>query len=162
MLPTVRNRTSASPFRVLWDAQREVDRLFDGLTTSGMLPSTGWDMAADVRESKDALEVDIEIPGMDPDAIDVTVENNVLNVSGEKTTRREQEEGMDYRLVERRHGRFARAFTLPRTVDADRISASYEHGVLHITLPKSEKAKPRRITVSGGNGGREIETARES
>jgi HSP20 family protein len=102
-----------------------------------------------VRETKDAIEVVAELPGMRPEDVEVNIENNVLSISGEK--KQEITEGNgdgEYHLVERRSGRFERSFTLPRTVDAGRISARFDNGLLTVSLPKAEAAKPRRVEIT--------------
>jgi HSP20 family protein len=92
------------------------------------------------------------VPGVAPDAIDVTVHDRVLTVSGERRLDRAPDGSAAYRL-ERRHGRFARRLTLPKTVDPDRITAHHEHGVLYLELPKRPEAQPRRIAVTTGEPG---------
>jgi HSP20 family protein len=100
-----------------------------------------------VEEREDAIRLAVEVPGVAPEALDVTVDDGVLTVSGERTVARAANGRAAYRL-ERRHGRFARSLTLPRTVDPERIAARYEHGVLHLELPKRPEAQPRRIAVT--------------
>lgn len=161
MLPTPWTRgTLTSPFETLWDMRREVDRLLDGFGGFARLGSgdvSTWSMPTEVRESADEIRFMIEIPGLRPDDIDLTVENNVLTVSGEKKFEREEDQAEgDYRLFERRYGRFQRSFTIPATVDANAIGAEYENGVLTLTLPKSEAAKPRRIEIGRGSGAKQI------
>lgn len=114
--------------------------------------------SADVTESKDDLRVMLELPGLRPEDIELNLEDNVLTISGEKKEERE-EEGQDNRwhLSERRYGRFSRSFVLPNQVEQDRVQASFENGVLSVTIPKSEKAKPRRIEIQSGNGRKQIE-----
>ena len=149
MYPSAKRRQFAvSPFDVIWGTQREMDRLFGTLSKSGHAVP---DLAVEVLEGDDELRFMIEVPGMRPEDIELTVEDDVLTVSGEK--RRQTEEGTsdsDYRLRERRYGRFARAFTLPHKVNTGAIEASYDQGVLTVLLPKAEDAKPRRIEVSSG------------
>lgn len=108
----------------------------------------GWVPALDVAEGEDAVTVKAELPGVQPDDIDLTVEGNSLILSGEKKETREENEGA-YHHVERRYGRFRRTVPLPAGVDAEKIEATHHDGVLTITLPKSEAAKPRRISVKG-------------
>jgi HSP20 family protein len=109
--------------------------------------------AADVVETERDLRVMLELPGVAPEDVAVDLENNVLTVVGEKQERRDEgEEKHTWHLMERRYGRFTRSFMLPRDVDQDAIQASFEHGVLTITIPKSEKARRRRIEIRGGNG----------
>ena len=143
------------------DAAREADRLLAAVTRADGRAGEGrggegradaqenaWVPAVDVVEREDAIRLAVEVPGVDPAALDVTVNDRVLTVSGERRLAR-PEGATAYRL-ERRYGRFARSLTLPRTVDAERIAARYEHGVLHLELPKRPEAQPRRIAVSAG------------
>lgn len=104
---------------------------------------------ADVQETGDSIRVMLEVPGMSPEDIQINLENNVLTVSGEKRHGLE-EEGLRWHLSERRFGRFSRSFVLPRDVEHDEIEARLEDGVLHVSVPKSEQAKPRRIEIQGG------------
>jgi HSP20 family protein len=115
--------------------------------------------SADVIERENEIEVHIEIPGMNPEDINIELENNLLTVSGEKQEEREEDgdEGT-YHLSERRYGRFTRSFVLPRDVEPEGIEAHCDNGLLMITVPKSERARRRRIEVRRGNGGkRQIE-----
>jgi HSP20 family protein len=158
MLPslTSRRRHQTSPFEALWDMRREMDRMFNGVT-QGVDTSVSGYMPADVIENDNELRFAIDVPGLDPDNISVTVENNVLTVSGERAW--EYEEGKpdgEYHLFERRYGRFERSFALPQRVNAEQIDATVDNGVLTILLPKLEEAKPRKIAVKAGNGGRKI------
>jgi HSP20 family protein len=143
-------RTSAAPS--IWDevssARREMDRVFDRFFGQPAGTQAVWMPAVDVRESNDEIRVTAELPGLKSEDVTVTLENGVLSISGEK--KQEVQEGKEdgnYYLFERRYGRFERSFTLPRTVDADRIKARFEDGVLTVTLPKAENAKPRRVPV---------------
>ncbi len=102
--------------------------------------------AVDVREDSDAISVQAELPGLNPEDVQVKLENGVLTLSGEKQAQQEQGAG-DYRFIERQYGKFLRSFTLPDSVDADKIDAAYSHGVLTVTLPKLAKAKPRSVEV---------------
>ena len=102
----------------------------------------------DVRATNDAIEVLAELPGLRAEDVEVNVENNVLTIAGEKKQEVSEENAeAEYHLVERRCGRFERSFTLPRTVTADAIGARFEHGLLTVTLPKAEAAKPRRVEI---------------
>lgn len=106
-----------------------------------------WAPAVDIREEEDKYVVSADIPGVDPKDIEVTVDNNVLTISGKRESeKREEREG--YRRVERSSGRFFRRFVLPETVDDSKVSAKSDKGVLNITIPKSEKQKAKRIKVS--------------
>ena len=142
----------AAPLDALLDVHRELDRVFD---TENM--GTGWrPLATDVMETTDDVRVTMEIPGIDPGEIEITIDNNVLRISGEKRTVRNENEGGAYRLTERRYGRFERSFVLPRDVRSDAVDASYEHGVLTVMLPKREEAKPRKVEVRGVGAAREV------
>lgn len=109
----------------------------------------------DVIEGKNEIRVVCELPGMEPNQVELSLENNVLTISGEKQEERTEEDDR-YHLTERRWGKFSRSFVLPREVDADNIQANFENGVLTVTIPKSERARPRRIEVHSGNGAREV------
>lgn len=114
---------------------------------------------ADVIETKDEIRVAVELPGMNPADVEVTLENNVLTISGEKQEeRREEDRESRWHLSERRYGRFSCSFVLPRDVEQDAIQAHFENGVLNVSIPKSEKVKPRRIEIQGGNGTQRLET----
>jgi HSP20 family protein len=159
MLPSLTRRNPASPFEALWDMRREVDRLFNGVTST--YEASTWTLPAEVVETPNELKFRLDAPGLKPEDIDVSVENNVLSVSGERKW--EHEEGKpegEYHIFERRYGRFERSFALPRRVDASRIEAHYENGVLTLTMPKLEEAKPRRIQIKPGEGGRKIEAGK--
>jgi len=102
--------------------------------------------AVDVRETKDALAIVAELPGIEPKNVEVSVENGILNLKGS----REFEKALDgetYHRVERAYGSFERSFTLPTNVDPERVKAVYRHGVLHLTLPKREEAKPKSVAI---------------
>jgi HSP20 family protein len=157
MIPVYRSRGPA--FGTLLDMSREMDRLLNRAWSEGSDGSNGWSMPAEVVETEEEIRFDVEAPGFRIDDIDVTIENNVLTISGEKKF--EQEEGRsesDYRLFERRYGRFQRSFAVPPTVRGDRCEARYENGVLTVRLPKAEDAKPRRIQIDGGSQHRQIES----
>jgi HSP20 family protein len=115
--------------------------------------------SADVMETADDIRVSLEMPGLRPEDVEVSLENNVLTVSGEKRADREQQREHRWHLSERRYGRFVRTFVLPKEVDQDRIQATFEHGVLEVSIPKSEKAKPRRVQIQSGNGRQQVETS---
>ena len=167
MLQNTRNRLVApglrSPaglealvFEPWHDLTRDMDRLVssalraDGTAAGeGAEPLAAWMPAVDVEERGDAVRFAFEVPGVDPAALEVTVDDRVLTVSGERRFARAENGDSAYRL-ERRYGRFARRLTLPKTVDPDRIQARYEHGVLYLELPKRPEAQPRRIAIAAG------------
>jgi HSP20 family protein len=130
----------------------EIDRLnrmFDAAFSGEPLAGGGWVPAIDIYETaeKDVV-VKADLPGLKREDIKVTFENNVLTIEGERTfeteTAREQ-----YHRVERGYGAFRRTFTLPTTVDAARVEASYQDGLLTVTLPRREESRPRQIQVNG-------------
>jgi HSP20 family protein len=105
-----------------------------------------WTPVLDVVESKDAYRIDLEVPGVRPEDIEVTIDQGMLTIQGE---RRSEQETRDrrYHRIERRYGAFRRSITLPANVDTDRIQADYDNGVLRLTAPKTEAAQPRHIAV---------------
>ena len=105
-----------------------------------------WTPVADIYETKDNLFVKVEVPGLNEKDIDITVENNVLTIQGERKIEEEKEEKGYYRM-ERAYGKFLRAFTLPPNILTDKVLATYNNGVLELTIPKKEEAKPRQIKL---------------
>ena len=138
-----------TPFTQTSQLQDRMNRLFD--TALQNWPSengtTAWMPASDIYESDNELVVTLDIPGVDPKSIDVRVENSVLSIRGERKPEG-QEDRESFHRVERLHGPFARSFTLSTTVDADKIRATYNDGVLRILLPKAEQAEPRKIEIA--------------
>ena len=117
---------------------------FDGALQNGELAS--WVPAVDVLEETDVIRIAAELPGVKPEDVKISVEGNVLTLQGTKQQVAEEKTERVHRY-ERTYGSFARTFTLPRTVDTAQIKAGYDNGVLTITLPKAEQAKPRQIAV---------------
>lgn len=137
------NRTS--PLARLSELHREMNRLFDGQ----ILPDafTGWAPALDVTQDKDQLQVVVELPGLKKEDIELSLQEGVLTISGERKDATERKEGETYR-TERFYGRFQRSVELPSEVDANRVNATYQNGLLTITLAKAEAAKPKQITIN--------------
>jgi len=108
--------------------------------------TAAWVPPVDVLEEKDGIRIMAELPGVKPDQVGISLEGNVLTIHGTKEQLAEEHTERVHRY-ERVYGAFERTFTLPSTVDANAIKAHYEHGVLTVTLPKEEKAKPRQIQV---------------
>jgi len=117
---------------------------FDGASRNGHTAS--WVPAVDVLEQADLIRIAAELPGVKPEDVKISVEGNVLTLEGTKQQVAEEKTERVHRY-ERTYGSFARSFTLPRTVDTAQIKAGYDNGVLTITLPKAEQAKPRQIAV---------------
>jgi len=107
----------------------------------------GWVPAVDVRETDESFVFTAELPGLTKEDVSITLEDNVLTLAGER--RFEKEEGKnEFRRIERSYGRFTRSFTLPNDVDNDHVQANYGDGLLTVTVPKTEKSKPRKIEIS--------------
>ena len=128
----------------------EINRLFDrnyvGQDTEPGLTASDWIPAVDIKEEDNRFLIHADVPGVDPKDIEITMEDGILTLKGErKSETREERDG--YRRVERVSGQFFRRFTLPDTADAEGVSAKGVNGVLEISIPKHEKAQPRRITV---------------
>jgi HSP20 family protein len=140
------------PFQDLQSFRDEMNRTFSRWfgREEGEEPSPRrWVPALDVTESKDAYNIDVEVAGVRPEDINVTVDRGVLTVQGER--RSEEEKGdRSYHRVERRYGSFRRSINLPSDVDAARVQASYDNGVLRLEIPKSAGAEPKRIEVKHG------------
>lgn len=111
----------------------------------------------DLTENADNFIVKAALPGMDPNDLEVTVQDNVLTIQGEMKGEEEKKDER-YHVRERRWGTFARSIALPSSVDAGRVQAEYENGILCLTLPKTEEAKPRRIQIKGGEHDKQIES----
>src|SRR5271163_1415219 len=147
--------TRFEPFREFSTLQDRINRVFresyghgpagqgEALTTSSFAPPV------DVYEDEHTVTLKIEVPGIDEKDIDVRIENNTLTVHGERKFEKEEKEE-NYRRVERQYGSFTRSFTLPTTVDAEKVSANYDKGVLKIALAKKAEAKPKQIKVNVG------------
>lgn len=135
-----------SPFDRLAAFRDEIDRLFNSPTRDSGLYG-GWTPSLDVYDEKDRLLVSVELPGLQKDAINVSVHDGVLTVSGERSHVREGQEGSTLRS-ERYFGKFQRSVSLPTLIDAANVKATYKDGVLLIDLPKAEEAKPKQIQVN--------------
>ena len=144
--------TRWEPFREFSTLQDRMNRLFretQGNTQDDSLTSSNFAPAVDVYEDEHNVTLKIEVPGIDEKDIDVRIENNTLTVHGERKIEKEEKEE-NYRRVERQYGSFTRTFNLPPTVDAEKVQADYDKGVLKITLPKKAEAKPKQIKVNVG------------
>jgi HSP20 family protein len=141
-------RSAWQSFDRLSSLRNELDQLFD-LSWSGRDSGlfSGWSPALDVFDEKDHFVVNAELPGMKKEEIDLSFQDGVLSISGERKQTTENTEGETFRS-ERYFGRFQRSVTLPAAVDSSKISASYKDGILSVTLPKSEAAKPKQIAVN--------------
>ena len=148
--------TRYDPFRDLRALQDEVNRRF----SSGMTRDFGdegiaraaWTPTVDIYENKDNIVLEAELPGMNREDFELTVENNVLTLRGERRFEK-RDEGDNYHRVERAYGQFTRSFTLPQTVSAENAAAEYKNGVLRVALRKREEVKARRIEIKGESAG---------
>ena len=143
---------SLAPFERMNGLRDEINRLFESpLSELGRQGESfnEWVPALDLREDKDNLVATVEIPGMKKEDLEVSVHDGVLSISGERGCETKTEESGSYRC-ERQFGRFHRTVTLPKAVKVEAISAGYRDGILTVTLPKTEEAKPKQIEVSVG------------
>jgi HSP20 family protein len=133
----------------MFNMQREMNRMFDhfirGVDEPGLL-NDNWLPAVDVAEKDNEYVVNVELPGVNKDDVKITLESNILTIRGEKKTEKETNQ-KNFRRMERSYGSFQRSFTLPTSVKNDKIDAEYKDGILSITLPKAEEAKPKQIEV---------------
>ena len=141
------------PLGMLRRFHDEVSRLFDedyyGVAggDQSSAATSHWAPAVDIKEEQDRYVLRADVPGVDSKDIEITMENGVLTIKGERKLE-EKEEREGYKRVERVYGTFFRRFTLPDTADAEKVSASSKNGVLEVTIPKQEKVQPRKIKVS--------------
>ena len=148
-----------SPFGELMTLRQAMDRLFDDDYRPFRWLSGGVDGPAlplDVSTSDDSLTIEAALPGIKPEDVDITVENGTVRISGKTADERTAEEG-SYVLQEIRRGNFSRTVTLPTGLEPDKATASFEHGILRLEIPKAEQVKPRQIKISAvseGNGRR--------
>lgn len=145
------------PFRDLVTLRDRMDRLFGDMSGRGWPAEEGlttgiWNPPVDVYETADSIVMKADLPDVTKDDVDISVEGNVLSIRGERKRENEVKEKDFYRM-ERSYGAFTRSFTLPGTVDPDKIEAGFTGGVLTVTLPKREESKPKQIKVKvSGNG----------
>ena len=130
--------------------QDDINRLFSGWSTNDSSSVTAdWIPSVDINELDDKFQLYVDLPGVDPKDVDITLEAGVLTITGERFAQAEKaEENVVSRRAERGTGRFYRRFILPESVDADKVKAMDRHGVLEILIPKQAKAQPRRIKVA--------------
>jgi HSP20 family protein len=107
----------------------------------------GWMPPVDIQETPEAYKLAAELPGLTKDDINITLENNVLRLTGERQFEKDAKKD-NYHRIERTYGTFTRAFALPQQVEPEGVQAAFENGILTITVPKAEQAKPRKISIS--------------
>ncbi len=141
----------------LWNPFQEFENLLQrynkngGSTMRGQpdhdLSFADWAPSVDIEEEDDKYKIKADLPGVDKKDIDVKMENGMLSIRGEKHTEIESGKGSKRHRTERFHGSFARSFTLPDSVDADKVDAAYKNGVLTLVIPKAEQARPKSIDI---------------
>lgn len=145
------NMIKYDPFRELRSLQDEMTRLFAGaVPRSGgeQMAHGAWLPSVDIYEDKDRLVLEADLPGLNREDFEISVENNVITLKGERKFEKKVE-GDNYHRVERSYGAFTRSFTLPQTVTAEGATADFENGILKVSLPKREETKARKIEISG-------------
>jgi HSP20 family protein len=139
------------PFQDLLSLQDEMNRVFNRAagrsTDTSSQAARAWAPALDIAERKDAYLVTVELPGVNPDDINITLENNLLTIQGERRQASESA-GQQFHRIERAYGSFRRSVSLPSTVQADAIQASHDNGLLRLVVPKAEEAKPKKIAIT--------------
>jgi HSP20 family protein len=137
--------TKWEPLKELLSLQDQVNRIFDVSTPGNGHFERDWVPVVDVFENAEKIDIRVEVPGMDLKEIEIKLDGDLLTLRGEKKL--DGNELGKYQQIESVYGRFARSFNLPATVDRERIQATYQQGVLKLTLPKREESKPRSITI---------------
>lgn len=141
------------PFCDLMATERGFDRLFRDAFSSvlpvreGELPTRAWAPAVDICENENNIVLKAELPGVDPKDVEVRVEDNTLYLKGERKFEKDTKEE-NYHRIERSYGSFARSFALPNSIDAEKVAAEYQDGLLTLTLPKREETKPKTIKIN--------------
>lgn len=139
-----------NPTHSLFGLRPNMDHFFDEFfgKDKGIWPESTLNVvpAINLEETEEAFKVSAELPGMSKEDISITLENNVLSISGEKKTENELKE-KNYHRIERSYGKFHRAFELPGMVKRDKIEAEYKDGILNVSVPKAEEAKPKQIEI---------------
>lgn len=146
------NLTRWDPVREMMSWRRAMDRVFGNeLFDEDWNQQFNWNLPLDVSESEDEFVVKASLPGVNPDDLEITYNNDNLTIRGEVKAEEEQK-GETYHLRERRYGTFSRTISLPSSIKSDDIRADYDAGVLVLHLPKTEEVKPRRIQIQSGKG----------
>ena len=143
--------TRYEPWSVVGQLQNEINRVFGNLGDGNTSSATAqWVPAVDVAEYADRFELLVDLPGVDPGSVEITLDNGVLSLAGERRGEKsaKAQDPPQQQRFERQQGRFYRRFILPDTADAENVRASGRNGVLEISIAKHPKAKPRRISVA--------------
>jgi len=148
--------TRYNPWDIVNQIQQELNRVIDTRRGEGPAGDTSnvvtaqWAPAVDIKEEPERFLLYVDVPGVKPEDIEVTMEKGVLTIRGERHVEKKEGEGTPFQRVERMHGTFYRRFSLPDSADAEGIEAHGEHGVLHISIPKHVRGQARRINVNAG------------
>ena len=147
----MRTLSRFEPFRGASSLQEQINRLFNDVFERPGDESnlTSWAPAVDIFETEQELVVKADLPDVDPKDLDIRVENNILSIRGERKFEKKVSEDK-YLRVERAYGSFSRSFSLANTVNSEAIKADYQNGVLTLTVPKREEAKPKQIKINVG------------
>ena len=144
--------TPLRPIRELTNLRRELDDYWDSFFGKRDVLSKGaWIPAVDISETKDALIIKAEMPGMDPKEVEISLTGDLLEIKGEKKQKTEEKEA-NFHCIETRYGAFSRTIRIPVSVDSSKIDASYDNGILRITLPKKEDIKAKQMEVKTKTG----------
>jgi len=140
----------------IFGLRREIDRLFED--TFGR-EGGSFTPAVDIKENENEIRLELELPGLKPEQVEIIAENGVLTVRGEKQSERKEGEDNRYQIVERSYGTFVRTFQLPQGVDEDQIKAEFENGVLSLSIPKAALPQPKRIQIGASHSKRQATVA---
>ncbi|MCF7821717.1 MAG: Hsp20/alpha crystallin family protein [Mariprofundaceae bacterium] len=135
-----------TPWHELESMNRQLGRLLDDPHSAEVTETSSWMPSVDIRETEDALVVQAELPGIDKKDVKLEIKDGVLTISGERRYEKDVKEENVHR-IERSYGSFARSFSLPSNIEADKVNAEMKEGVLHVRLPKRESAKPKAIEI---------------
>ena len=150
------------PFRELRSLQDEMNRLFSSSFSRGsggddQIMRGAWNPSVDIFENQNQIVLEAELPGMKSEDVEISIENNILTLRGERRFEK-KDDGDNFHRVERSYGSFTRSFTLPNTVSSENATASFENGVLRVTLAKREETKARKIEIKGTENQPETKT----
>lgn len=145
------NVTRQNPWSLMPRLQDEINRLFGNMSENDSSSATAaWIPPVDILEYSDRFELYVDLPGVDPAKVDLTLEGGVLTLTGQRTDdSANRGNDVQYQRMERSHGNFHRRFVLPDTADSQGVNATGKNGVLTVTIAKHPKAMPRRIQISG-------------
>ncbi|HXG71619.1 MAG TPA: Hsp20/alpha crystallin family protein [Gemmatimonadaceae bacterium] len=129
--------------------RREIDRLFEDAFPRD---EQNWTPAVDVKETESELRLEVELPGIKPEDVEITAENGSLTLRGEKRAVRKEGEQNRYHVIERSYGTFMRTFQLPKGIDEEQIAADFDGGILSLRIPKAALPQPKRIRINAVNG----------